>query len=287
MFKIETQEILRYYSQPGIVTDPGPYDRQLNDFPMNLSESIATLQGLMVHIFWAHRYGLQLTDERKQKEVNLRAVRRQLNYMQALADYPLAEARPLEKRLIGNCRDFSTMLCAVLQHQGIPARARCGFGTYFIPEHYEDHWICEVWNQEENEWQMVDPQLDQLMCEALHITFNPLNLPPGEFITGGEAWLMCRTGKEDPNKFGIFEWHGMDFIRGDLIRDFLALNKIEILPWDGWKIMEKPFEELEEEDLRELDELAALTLGPDQHFQEIRARYQNDDRLKTPHNWAP
>jgi hypothetical protein len=46
----------------------------------------------------------------------------------------------LAKRLVGNCRDFSTMLCAMLRHQGVPARARCGFGAYFLPNHYEDHW---------------------------------------------------------------------------------------------------------------------------------------------------
>ena len=41
---------------------------------------------------------------------------------------------------MGNCRDFSTMLCTVLRYQNTPARARCGFGAYFLPDHYEDHW---------------------------------------------------------------------------------------------------------------------------------------------------
>jgi hypothetical protein len=27
--------------------------------------------------------------------------------------------------------------------------------------------------------------------------------------------------------------HGIEFVRGDLLRDFLAFNKVEILPWDG------------------------------------------------------
>jgi hypothetical protein len=52
-----------------------------------------------------------------------------------------------------------------------------------------------------------------------------------EFITAGKAWQMCRSGKADPDKFGIFDMHGLRFIWGDVVRDFLALNKVETLPW--------------------------------------------------------
>ena len=100
------------------------------------------VQGLLIHIFWAERYGVKLSEER-QREVQIRSVARKLARIKELADWPLIVPRPPEKKLVGNCRDFSVMLCAILRHQGVPARARCGFGTYFIPDHYEDHWICE------------------------------------------------------------------------------------------------------------------------------------------------
>ena len=81
------------------------------------------MQGLTVHIFWAERSGLHLSDERKQ-EVELRTIPRRLARTLELDDRPLTQARPLDKRLVGNCRDFSTLLCAILRHQGVPARAR-------------------------------------------------------------------------------------------------------------------------------------------------------------------
>ena len=50
----------------------------------------------------------------------------------------------------------------------------------------------------------------------------------------------------DPNSFGVFEdFKGFWHVKENLIRDFLALNKIEILPWDHTKILDDeiyPFE---------------------------------------------
>lgn len=59
---------------------------------------------------------------------------------------PLAAARPPEQRLVGVCRHFATLLGAMLRAKGLPARARCGFGSYFNPGYVDDHWVCEYWN---------------------------------------------------------------------------------------------------------------------------------------------
>lgn len=68
---------------------------------------------------------------------------------------------------------------------------------------------------------------------------------------------MCRDGEEDPEKFGIFDMRGMGFILGNLIRDLLALNKIEILPWDPWGMMVEKDGEPPKENLKLLDQIAA------------------------------
>ena len=66
-----------------------------------------------------------------------------------------------------------------------------------------------------------------------NLQFDPADQPPGEFLTGSEAWLRCRAGQEDPDEFGIFDEHGLWFIFGDLLLDLAALNKTELLPWDS------------------------------------------------------
>ena len=116
---------LTYYAQAGSITVPGPYAYLFADLPTGIPTLVKTVQGVMLHIFWAEAYGLKLTEERK-TEVNLRHVNRQLARILELDDRPLTEARPHERKLVGNCRDFSVMLTAILRHQGVPARARCG-----------------------------------------------------------------------------------------------------------------------------------------------------------------
>jgi hypothetical protein len=200
---------------------------------------VRIVQGLAVHIFWAERYGLSLTPQRE-SEVNLRLVTQKLARVLELDPRPLAETRPLEKRLVCNCRDFSTLLVAILRYQGVPARARCGFGTYFMPNHFEDHWVVEYWKASEARWVMVDAQLDDFQKSVLKAQFDTLDMPAGQFVVAGQAWNLCREKKADPKDFGIFKWHGLGFIRGNVFREVLAFNKIELLPWDVWGLMNKP-----------------------------------------------
>jgi hypothetical protein len=266
------------------MTDPQDQAYLLADLPTDIPPLVKVVQGVMVHIFWAERYGLTLSDERKQ-EVNLRFVQKILARINELDPQPLTVARPLDKKIVGNCRDHSTLLCAVLRHQGVPARARCGFGAYFTPGHYEDHWVGEYWNTDQQRWILVDAQLDQLQCDSLKITFDPLDVPRDQFITGGPAWQMVRSGGADPDSFGIFEWHGQWFVHNNVVRDFLSLNKIELLPWDGWGLMAGPEDCVPASDLTLLDRMAALTLDPDAAFDEIRSLYASDPRLYTRPEW--
>ncbi len=234
---------------------------------------------MIVHVFWAERYGLKLTEE-GQAEVQLRTMERRLARTLELDPAPLIIPRPLGKKIVGNCRDFSVTLASMLQSQGIPARPRCGFGAYFLPNHYEDHWVCEYWNEAEGGWVLIDAQLDEFQCEALHISFNPLDVPRNQFIVGGAAWGMCRSGQADPEQFGIFDMRGIDFVKGDFIRDLAALNKVELLPWDCWGLILAETATLPPDDMSLLDRLAELTCDDVPHFETVRQLYESDPRLR-------
>ena len=272
---------LEYYAHAGLMTDPKEYGLMFDGLPQEIPELCKTVQGVLVHVFWAERQGLKLSEERKQ-EVNVRPVAEKLHLIKALDDRPLTMAHALEKRLVGNCRDFSVMLCAMLRFQGVPARARCGFGTYFQPGHFEDHWVCEYWKAGEHRWVMVDAQLDAFQREALQIRFDPCDLPKGAFLPGGRAWQLCRDGKADPERFGIFDMHGLWFVLGDFVRDLAALNNVELLPWDSWGFMEKGVDALSAEDMAFLDHLATLSLADNGMFDEIRSLYERSAGLRVP-----
>ena len=169
-----------------------------------------------------------------------------------------AEPLPLELRLIGNCRDYSSFFVALLREAGIPSRARCGFGTYFMQGRGVDHWVAERWDSCARRWVISDPQLDDIMIEKMKISFDPMDLPDGAFLSAGEAWLACRSG-DDPDRFGIFDVHGWDFIKGDVVHDIAALSSLELLPWDSWGIMATPYAELSADDFEALDAAAAAS----------------------------
>lgn len=270
---------LKYFAQYGKMTDPGPYANLYNDLPSDIPALVKVVQGLMVHVFWAERYGLNLSEERK-GEVQLRSMERRLARTLELDPSPLTVARPLERRIVGNCRDFSLTLASMLQSKGIDARPRCGFGAYFLPDHYEDHWVCEYGNEKEERWVLVDAQLDELQQEILQIPFNTLDVPRDQFIVGGAAWKMCRTEQANPDQFGIFDMHGIDFVKGDFIRDVAALNKMELLPWDCWGMIFTDYASLPPGDLSMLDRLAELTSGDVPDFAAVRQTYESDPRLR-------
>jgi hypothetical protein len=154
-----------------------------------------------------------------------------------------------------------------------------------MPEHYEDHWVVEYWNAAESRWVMFDPQLDELMVKVLKPGFDPLDMGPGWFITGGEAWLLCRRDGCNPDHFGIFDMHGWDFIRSNLYRDLLALNKIEILPWDYWPGMGPGCDTFTPEDWERHDRMAEMACHVAQNFEDIRAWYTGNPSLQVPKEW--
>jgi hypothetical protein len=278
--------LLDYYARPGLMTDPKEHAALFAGLPHDVASLVKIVQGLMLHIFWAERYGAQLSEERKQ-EVQIRPVNRKLERILELDDRPLAVARPVERRLVGNCRDFSVMLTAMLRAQGIAARARCGFGMYFNPGHGEDHWVVEYWRASEQRWMMVDPQLDDMQQRVLRIGFDTLDMPPGHFLPAGKPWQECRAGKDDPDRFGIFDMHGLWFIRSDLVRDLLSLNKVEILPWDHWGLMSKKDEELSTGEWQALDQAAAVCLSGNANFDSMRSLCENTPGVQPPPDWQP
>jgi hypothetical protein len=279
-----SSEALAYYAQPGVMTDPGEQADLLAGLPDDLPGLVQVVQGNLVHIFWAERYGMTLSEEQKQA-VQVRPLQAKLERLRLEDSAPLSALRPLEKRQVGNCRDFSLLLAALLRHQGRPARARCGFGAYFIPGHFEDHWVCEVWDAAAQRWKLVDSQLDALQRHALGIPFDPLDVPYDQFILAGAAWQMVQRGRADANNFGIFDLHGPWFILGNVMRDFLALNKVEILPWDGgWGLLTTPLEAPPPlgAELALWERLVQLTLPGSEDFRALRALYEQTPALHAP-----
>lgn len=274
----EAVNINDFYLSHGIISDPGEYADLYDCLPDTVGGIVDSIRHLFLHIFWAHKYGVELTDTQR-RHIESRHVKNILKTIMDMDNSPLSNPRSVEYRFIGNCRDYSVFLCSILRSKGIPARARCGFARYFTAGEFMDHWTCEYWDSQEKKWITVDPQLDELQMDVLNINFNPLDVPEGQFISGAEGWRLCRTGREDSDHFGIANMHGLWFVRGNLIRDLACLNKVELLPWDSWGLIEGEDRKISSEGYELLDRLSRLVISEDWEMYKI---YNDNPELRVP-----
>jgi len=275
--------VLKFYAEPSPLTSPGrhaPAFAALPDDPIALARIV---QGLVLHKYMAKAYGVEVTPSRD-PEAHTRRVESMLEQILALDDRPLPALRTPQKRLFGVCGQFVSLLVSMLRAKGIPARERAGFGAYFNPPWFEEHVICEYWNADENRWILLDTQFDETWRAQLKIEHDPFDVPRDRFLTASDAWSLCREGKADAGRFGIFTGNlrGLWFMAAELIRDVAALNKNEALVWDVWGAMPQPNAEMDTKQLKYFDRLAALTRDPDATFDELIALYRDDKNLQVP-----
>ena len=273
------EDELAYYSTPGPMTALDPNSQTCQGLPTDPLALGPVVQGLILHEFWAERYGVEIPPARAD-EVETRAASAMVELILRLDPAPLSVPRPPDRRMIGNCRHFSVLSCALLRRAGVPARARCGFATYFEPDRYIDHWVVEHWEPARGRWRRVDNQLDDVQRQALALDFDPTDVPAGRFLDGAEAWQLCRAGDADPARFGILDFWGLWFVRNNVVRDLAALNKIELLPWDGWGLMSVAEERGAGSETDLIDEAAAAIVADD--WLELRRLYEEHDLLRVP-----
>lgn len=313
---MDRKGILEYYRKPDKITDIGKYISFVDWLSNDIRVIFQTVQGLLIHGAWLNFYGVSIKDYRYEDFYNI-YIEEIVDKALELDNSSLSIPRSLEKRVIASCREFAVLFCAILRAKGIPSRCRCGFSAYLARDgYYEDHWICEYWN--DNKWIKVDPQIDPFQQSSLQNwilnndntseylkriirKLNPLDLSNEDFITSGEAWLECRKGKYEPNRFGIYadpeqfgieSLEGLWFIRGNLVRDFASLNKVETVPllnrlenglsWDAWRLLSIQDSELTERDLELLDYIAELTADVDSSFDKILETYNTNRDLQVP-----
>jgi hypothetical protein len=266
-----------FYASHSTITDPGRYAFLFDDLPQDLAGISRVAQGLVYHyVADQYIYGYVPPSERM-PEIDTRYMEAMLARLIEMDNRPLSEPRAYEHRLVGCCRDFSLLACAILRHQGTPARLRYGFSGYFDPGYWGDHVVVEAWNG--TRWQRFDPELPPAFSKE----FSVLDMPDHVFATGGRAWQMCRDEGADPARFGLGpkvpEVSGWWFIRGRLQLDLAALNKQEMLCWDQWAYADEESVVSEDEEAL-LDSAATLSLEADSTI--ICALWETEPRLQPP-----
>lgn len=289
----QAHNILEYYGSQSDITNPRDQVDFLDGLPRNVQDLCEIVRGIFLHVERAMQKGVK--ENKTNSGTYVRYVDVMLAQIRSMSDAPILHKRPEDKRLIGNCRDDSVLLCTLLRHLNIPARVRYGFSRYFAgidPEFGANHVICEYWNTDENRWVLVDPGQDETLIKKNQLTFDPHDVPRDQFITAAQAWTLCRNSQADPDHFGFGPFaprlKGRWYIQTELVHECAAFNKMELLLRDRWGLGDCWHEEhVEAENLALLDQVALCILEA-QHtstaqtsFSHIQALYQHD-ALRVP-----
>ena len=177
--------------------------------------------------------------------------------------------RETENKIVVTCRYVSVLMSAILKAKNIPCRSRAGFAPYFQPEKSMDHWINQYWSAEEGRWVTIDA--DGFYDEN-GMNLGQYDIADGKFDYAAKAWLDVRSGSVDGTKFLYADGLGTCSLKAvirALFYDFHALMNDEISYQFQPCYIDNKFEQLTEQDFKELDGLARLLLSPDANFDEL------------------
>ncbi len=228
-----------YYKQHSQFSEPGRFASYFTELPGDPEKICEILHGFLLHFLDVDAEQRAFT---RLSDMDLRYCEKMLEKIISLNNASLLQPRETDKKLVSSCRDFSLLLCAILRHKNIPARLRFGFFAFQFPGFHHDQVLVEYWHEEKQAWCLSDPRVNAIFLKKSHLLKNHQahDVARHTFFTAGEAWLSCRDGTKSAEKFGTSiarEIRGWWYVRNKLIQDFAALNKRELLLWDGWGMM--------------------------------------------------
>lgn len=282
-------DVLEFYKKVSIYTNYGLYKDYFKKLPDDLKELTKLINDQYIHRIVLYRS--YLNDEKLKKEypwyryrlhddilITVPAITSELF---RLDDRGFTHLRDNKNKVVITCRYASILLASILKAKGYSARVRSGFGKYFQPDQYVDHWLVEYYDENKNKWILVDA--DKIEC-SMFKNYNNIDVNRSYYFTAAEAWLDVRSGKEDINKFvhgGRIK--GLDMLARSLFYDFHSLmnDEISYLFFPNYIDDKREFFTLNIDELKELDDLASLMLDPDSNFDELRYLFNNDKRFRT------
>jgi len=184
--------ILDFYRKYSSFTDPGEYEYLYKNLPDSLPELCSLIRAQFINQGWElNMYRDQIPKERWNESLKYPTVKSALEGLLSYDSSGLVPDRKVEDRLVLICRDNAILLASILKYRGIPARVRYGFAQYLIPDFHSFHVICEVWNEKDKRWMLVDPS-------AAMVDFSR-----EKFDFGNEVWLKMQQNEIDPQLYGL------------------------------------------------------------------------------------
>ena len=188
----DNESVLDFYKQYSEFTDPGEYEYLYKNLPDSLPELCSLIRSQYINYGWElDKYREQIPKERWNESAKYPTVKSALEGLLSYDSRGLVKDRRPENRLMLICRDNALLLASILKYRGIPARIRYGFAPYLIPGFHANHVICEVWNEKENRWMLMDPSADRIDFDR------------EEFDFSNDVWLKMQKKEINPKLYGM------------------------------------------------------------------------------------
>ena len=293
-----TKEIIDFYKETSLYTDLGLYKEFAKSLPDDIKELCHLQRHQIIHPFdmkdkeMRNNSNSFYGDMTKLKETSLcfendlypTAISMLAELLRRNKNYTID--RPIEDKIHVCCREQAILLAAILKAKGIPARVRSGFANYAcLGNGAGDHWITEYYNEEKGRWTLVDAAMyfDDETLKEYGIDFDLIDIPRDKFIFGAEAYLKLRN-KEMSDKDIYYSstprTYGLKGALHGLFYDFHSLMNNEIIFLHLPKYIVDKNLELSEEEYIELDNLAELTLNPDDNFEKLLEIWNNNTKFR-------
>lgn len=216
------------YARHSRWSEPGRFGAYLASLPTDPTVLPEIISGIVLHPLFAP------ATSKGEPGPELRRVADVIEAILNKDGRPLDQPRELENRVLGTCRTYALLACAIFRQHNCPARLRAGFADYFTPDFAEDHWVCEY--RDGHTWRRLDAELMASVRQHYAIAFPSADVPRNRFVASGPAWIKLRHGERDPARFGVsvLGLTGMWFVASSILRDLAALNMEEMMPWDYW-----------------------------------------------------
>ncbi len=270
----DEKSVLDFYCQFSAYTDPGKYEYMYEDLPDSLPALCQIIQKQFMHLVAEYpSYKHVMPDDSRYDITKYTTIESILEALAQKDPNGLTLHRKPEDRLVFGCQNYALMLASMLKYKGIPARVRYGHAPYLIPDFHASHAICEVWNQEEERWMLVDPSV------------NMIDFSRDKFDFSNQAWLQMRKGEIDPNTFGFpGKYSGEGSITGKIGADLASILGTEYPLTMYPPIMEYYFEgekPLPREQIKKLDTISELMQSLDAgNLSELQRIYNNTPEIQ-------
>jgi hypothetical protein len=167
----DNKSVLDFYKQYSTFTDLGEYAYLYKNLPDSLPELCRLIKSQFIHPFSElPQYRNQIPKERWDEWITIYPTVKSI--LKGLLSYDssgFVYNRKPENRLVLGCREYAIVLASVLKYRGIPARVRAGHAKYLDSTFHVSHAICEVWNETEKRWMLVDPGVNMIMPSIIRL----------------------------------------------------------------------------------------------------------------------